>query len=106
MSEKTNTQEETSGTEEQEYTDAQIKEMRKKMLAYYKEEIVFLKVQEQYERLIADVEEHKVRKFVAMARGAQMYAQAEAAEREHAQAQQEPEAEPRPKRKLKTEADV
>ena len=82
MSEKTNTQEAIPEEDSQQYTEVEIKEMRKRMITHYKEETAFLKVQEQYERLLADIEEHKVRKFMAMHQAARIYAQADAAEQE------------------------
>ena len=58
----------------------QMVEMREKMNAYYDEELPMLEKQEKFERLQADIEEHKVRRMTMMIRSAQMYAQAEMAE--------------------------
>jgi hypothetical protein len=112
MSEKTNTPQEAIPEEDsQQYTEAEMREMRKKMLTHYKEEITFFKAQEQYERLLADIEDHKLRKFIAMAQVARIFAQADAAEQEALDQKQkntvkmEP-SQPKIKRKLKTESDV
>jgi hypothetical protein len=101
MSQETNNQENT----EPQYTEEQLKSMRAEMIRYYSEEVKFLKKQEEFERLSADIEEHKVRKLTMMHRSAQIYASIDAAEQE---AQEEPEEEPvkdtteKPKRTLKT----
>jgi len=106
MSNETNTlEEETPITKDPHYTEAEMKEMRAEMSKFYSEEIKFLKKQEEYERLLADIEEHKTRKFTMMQRAAQMFAAAEAAQAEYEQ--QEKQSEPEPEslvkeRKLKT----
>lgn len=84
MSEKTNkTKEETaSAPQEQQYSQEEMDAMRVKMQKFYEEEMPFLELQEKYERLQADIEEHKVRRMTMMIRGAQMYAAGEAAERQ------------------------
>ena len=98
MSQETNNQENT----EHQYTEEQLKSMRAEMIRYYSEEVKFLKKQEEFERLSADIEEHKVRKLTMMHRSAQIYASIDAAEHE------EPEEDPvkdtteKPKRTLKT----
>jgi len=62
------------------YTAEQMADMRNKMKQFYEEELPFLRLSEEYEKLQADVEEHKVRKMTMMVRGAQMYAQMSEAE--------------------------
>lgn len=76
--EKTN---ETSA-EEKIYTVEEMKEMRNKMTAFYQEELPYLRLQEEYEKLQADIEDHKVRRLVAINRQAHIFAAAEAAEQE------------------------
>lgn len=104
MSQETNNQE----NFEPQYTDEQLKAMRAEMIRYYTEEIKFLKKQEEFERLSADIEEHKVRKLTMMHRSAQIYASIEAAEQgaqeEPEQKQEEPvkDTAEKPKRTLKT----
>lgn len=94
-------------TEEVQYTQEQVKALRGEMLKYYTEEIKFLKKQEEFERLQADIEEHKVRKITMMHRSAQIYAQMQAAEEEAAkESSNEEVAVPEKKsRKLKTETE-
>ena len=67
---------------------SEIKQMRTEMSKFYSEEIKFLKKQEEYEKLLADIEEHKTRKFTMMQRAAQMFAQSTQAKAE-AKAEQE-----------------
>ncbi len=106
MSNETNTLEkETPVTNEPHYTEAEMKQMRTEMSKFYSEEIKFLKKQEEYERLLADIEEHKTRKFTMMQRAAQMFAAAEAAQAEYDQQEKETEPETNSvtkERKLKT----
>ena len=61
-------------TKEKEYTEAELKQMQQQMTAYYKEQVKLLKPQEEYERLQADIAEHKARRFHSMIRLAQMQA--------------------------------
>ena len=56
--------------------------MRKNMTKFYTDELPFLKLEEKYERLLADIEEHKIRKIVAIQKQAYVYAQAQAADAE------------------------
>lgn len=60
-------------------TDKEMAEMRKNITAQYKEEIGFLKIQSQYEDLMATIEESKFRRYSAMARSSQLFAQMEQA---------------------------
>jgi hypothetical protein len=86
MSEKTNkkNQETQKSSEEAPYTQKEMVEMRERMVQFYNEELPYLKLQAEYEGLMADVEEHKVRRMTMMIRGAQMYAAGEAAEKQEA----------------------
>jgi hypothetical protein len=104
MSNETNTlEEEAPITKESPYTEAEMKQMRAEMSKFYSEEIKFLKKQEEYERLLADIEEHKTRKFTMMQRAAQMFAAAEAAQTEYEEQEKQSESEaPTKERKLKT----
>lgn len=68
--------------EEKKYSPEEIAKMRKNMIKFYTDELPFLKLEEKYERLLADIEEHKVRKIVAVQKQAYIYAQAQAADAE------------------------
>lgn len=50
---------------QQELTQEQIAEYRKTSLAFYKDRIAFMKVQFEYERITADIEEAKLRGLMA-----------------------------------------
>lgn len=50
---------------QQELTQEQIAEYRKTSLAFYKDRIAFMKVQFEYERIAADIEEAKLRGLMA-----------------------------------------
>lgn len=58
--------------EQREYTEKELAEMRKAHETFYKTEIKRLKLEEEYHRLMADVEEHKARKMYNIIRLAQM----------------------------------
>lgn len=45
---------------------------KEEMLNFYKEQIEFMEVQLQFEKLGADIEEHRLRRLVAMVRQAQI----------------------------------
>ena len=77
MSEKTNELD-----SEQEYTPEEMQVMRIKMHNYYDQEIKFLKKQSEYEKLRADIEDHKYRGSLSMMKAAQLYAAAEQAQNE------------------------
>jgi hypothetical protein len=62
---------------ETKYTPEQIAEMRAKMIKHYQGEIKFLKIQAEFEKLQADVEEHRARRYSAMAHQAQLFADPE-----------------------------
>lgn len=72
MSDKTNKSTEEAKIAPQ-YSDEEMTQMRVKMKQFYEEELPYLKLQEEYERLQADVEEHKVRRMTMMIRGAQIF---------------------------------
>ena len=63
-------------------SDEQVKELREKAKKYYAEEIDYLKLQVEYEELLARIEMAKVNQYAAMSKLAYMYAQADAAEAE------------------------
>lgn len=50
---------------QQELTPEQIAEFRKTSIAFYKDRIAFMKIQFEYERLSADIEEAKLRALMA-----------------------------------------
>ncbi len=62
MSEETNTQ-------ERQMTPEEIKKQRELMMQFYKEETPLLKARKEYETLLADVEEARLRRLVAIVRG-------------------------------------
>jgi hypothetical protein len=86
MSEKTNPQ-------EQEMTPEQMKEMRAKMHAYYEEQLPLVRLQSEYEKSLADIEEARARRITMSIRIAELMAR---------QNDEEPIA--KPERKLKTDA--
>ncbi len=57
----------------QEYTEKEYAEMRSKMVSYYEKEIPFLELQFKFESLVADIEDAKTRKIMALAQAAQIY---------------------------------
>lgn len=69
-----------------EMSGVEMAEMRKKITAQYKEEIIFLKTQSTYEDLMATIEESKFRRYSAMARSSQLFAQMEASGEANAEA--------------------
>ncbi len=77
MSEETN-----NLNQEKEYTPEEMAVMRSKMHTYYDQEIKFLKKQSEYEKLRADIEDHKYRGSMSMMKAAQLYAAAEQAQNE------------------------
>lgn len=97
----TNVQEpEVKTQEERKYTPEEIKKMRDNMIKHYKGEITVLKTQAEYEKLLADIEESKARRYHAMATQAQLFAGTNDEELE------QPEEQPQPKartRQLKTD---
>lgn len=62
MSEETNTQ-------ERQMTPEEIKKQRELMMQFYKEETPLLKARKEYETLLADIEEARLRRLVAIVRG-------------------------------------
>jgi hypothetical protein len=56
------------------YTPEQLKEMRDKSSQFFKEQIPVLKLTKEYESLLADIEEARLRKWVAISRVASMMA--------------------------------
>jgi len=56
-----------------EYTEKEYAEMRSKMVSYYEKEIPFLELQFKFENLVADIEDAKTRKIMALAQAAQIY---------------------------------
>jgi len=91
MSEETNT----PSTESEKLSPEEMKEMRDKMSVFYKEEIEYLTVQETYERLLADIEEHKLRGYLSMHKSSQIYASLKQ-EQEHPQGSETGQAPPEP----------
>ena len=75
-----NQAEEAAQPQQKTYTPEELAEMRETSIAFYTEELPFLRLREEYERLHADIEEHKTRKMVAQGKAAYMYQQAQEAE--------------------------
>jgi hypothetical protein len=48
-------------------------QLRKEAVEHLKEEIKFLEVEEEYEKLQANIEEHKTRRYVMIARQAELF---------------------------------
>ena len=90
---------------ETKYTPEQIAQMRSNMIKHYKNEISFLKVQSEFEKLQADIEEHRARKYSAMAHQAQLFQGQEEEEPQPPVMNEVEKPAPKPKkeRKLKTE---
>lgn len=60
--------------EQEQMSPEQMKQMRLRMKDYYEEQIPFLKLQHEYENLLAGIEEARLRKVRAMYTFAQMMA--------------------------------
>jgi hypothetical protein len=58
--------------QQQELTQEQIAELKAKTLAFYRDRIPFMEVQLQFETLDADIEEAKLRAFIARLKMAQI----------------------------------
>jgi hypothetical protein len=54
------------------YTPEEIAARKQEMLDFYKEQIDFMSVQHEFEKLSADIEEQRLRRMVAMVRQAQL----------------------------------
>ena len=65
-----------------ERTPEEMEALRANMTKFYKKELLHVKPQADYYRLLAEIEESKVRRFAALQQGAHMFAQAEQAEQE------------------------
>ena len=86
MSKKTNTSNEgvkNLQKNAEQYSEQELLELRERMKKFYKEEIEYLELQETFERLQANIEEHKVRRMTMLLRGAQLYAANQEAEQEN-----------------------
>jgi hypothetical protein len=59
---------------QQELTQEQIAELKRNTLAFYKDRIAFMKVQLEFEKLSADIEEAKLRGLIATLKMAQITA--------------------------------
>jgi hypothetical protein len=60
--------------QQQELSAEQIAELKKRSIDFYKERIEFLNYQHQYEKLIADIEDCKLRGLIATLKVAQITA--------------------------------
>lgn len=99
--------------QEEQYSPEEIKKMRQNMMSYYKDQIALLKLQSQYEVLLADIEEARAKKLAMQIRQAQMMAgppeeefteeEQEEMQRIMQQEMQKSSEEPKVKRKLKIE---
>lgn len=61
------------GAEQQKLSPEEIKARRTELVKDYREEIKFLKVQSEYEDLLATIEESKYRRYAAIAQTAQLF---------------------------------
>ena len=79
-------------------TPEQMAEFREKAIKHYKKEIDFLQAQCDYEKLLADIEEHRARKLSALAHQMQFYP----SEKEDANQEKDPPAPeaPAPKKRV------
>ena len=66
-------QHEEAGEEKTQMTPEEIKARRADLVKDYREEIKFLKVQSEYEDLLATIEESKYRRYAAIAQTAQLF---------------------------------
>lgn len=75
MSEKTNQtlEEPVMNTAEEQITPEEYAKLRKEAVEHLKGEIKYLEIEEQYEKLQADIEEHKTRRYVMIARQAELF---------------------------------
>lgn len=55
------------------YTPEEMKEMRLKMKTFYEEELPYLRLQEEYQKLLANIELHKYNQMKTMAQSAYLY---------------------------------
>lgn len=53
------------GTEEKKYSEEEFRKLRHQAKEFYREEIQFLRLQEEYEKLLANIAEHKYRSLRA-----------------------------------------
>lgn len=106
MSETNDTQEEVLEQEERNLTPEEYAKARADATAHLKKEITFLKVEKEYEIILADIEEAKTRRISMIAQQARFYTQKNPGEDPGPQGEPEVEATAapnQPKRKLKTE---
>ena len=54
------------------FTPEEVAARKQEMLDFYKEQIEFMTVQQEFEKLTADIEEQRLRRMVAMVRQAQL----------------------------------
>lgn len=98
MSETTNT-----AQEEKELTPEQIKAYKDNQHKYYKEQMPFLKTTLEYEKLIADIEEARLKYYTMRMRIGQLLAPPMPDSVEQEEPQQEQATAPKRERKLKTQ---
>jgi hypothetical protein len=89
--------------QERPLTPEEIKKQRELMLQFYKEETPLLKARKEYETLLADVEEARLRRLVAIVRGTNLTNPPEEPQAPELEPEQEVPQE-RKERKLKTQA--
>ena len=114
MSETNSTQEETPEQDERQLTPEEYAKARADATAHLKKEIAFLKVEKEYEIILADIEEAKTRRISMIAQQARFYApknpeatsgpQGESEVPQGSDSDIDRNIAPVPKRKLKTEA--
>ena len=110
MSETNSTQEETPEQDERQLTPEEYAKARADATAHLKKEIAFLKVEKEYEIILADIEEAKTRRISMIAQQARFYAPKNSGPQGESEVPQGSDSDidrniaPVPKRKLKTEA--
>lgn len=66
--------EEINQPEERKLSPEEIAQRRKDLIQFYQNQVKLLAEQEKYEKVLADIEEHRLRRLVAMARQGQIMA--------------------------------
>lgn len=72
--------EELNQQEERKLSPEEIAQRRKDLIQFYQNQVKLLTEQEKYEKVLADIEEHRLRRLVALARQGQIMAPADESE--------------------------
>jgi predicted nucleic acid-binding Zn-ribbon protein len=79
------TKETTNNEESAKISEEEMRELRKKGINFYQEELKFLKLQHEYEKLQSEIEQFKTARLVAMLQAAQVYGESKKAETQKAE---------------------